>query len=209
MGLRIDIHVHTNRYSGCSDIDPAHLLQRAEQVGLDGLVITEHHYQWTEDELAELREQSGVLGFLLLAGFEYSSSQGDILIYGLNASQVTQFDPGCDPDDIVARACSLGAACVAAHPTRGGMSFDERIFEIPFVAIEVCSIHLKEHEQRLAQQLANTAGVPGIAASDAHALDEVGLYASDFDGTVCCMTDLQQALLHGRFRPTDMRSRKV
>jgi predicted metal-dependent phosphoesterase TrpH len=178
-------------------------------VGLDGLVITEHHYQWTEDELAELREQSGVLGFLLLAGFEYTSSQGDILIYGLNASQATEFPPGHSPEEVVAWARSLGAACVAAHPTRGSMSFDERIFEIPFAAIEVSSIHLREHEQRLAQQLADSAGVPGIAASDAHALDEVGLYKSDFDDAIHSMADLQQALLHGRFRPADIGTEKV
>lgn len=209
MSLRFDIHVHTSRYSTCSRIDPAQLIQQAERVGLDGVVITEHHHQWAEDELAELVEASRVLGFVVLAGFEYSSSRGDVLIYGLNASQAKEFTPGGPPEEAVGRVHSLGGVCVAAHPTRGGMGFDERIFQLPFVAVEVCSIHLEEHEQRLAQRLAMTVELPAIAASDAHDLHEVGCYATDFEDYITSMADLQRALQRGRFCPVDIREGKA
>ena len=86
--------MHTRRYSKCSVIDPDRLIRQAVRVGLDGIVITEHHHQWTDTELAELVAKSGEFGFLALAAFEYTSSQGDLLIYGLKPSQVAEVSAG-------------------------------------------------------------------------------------------------------------------
>ncbi|MBI5093003.1 MAG: PHP domain-containing protein [Candidatus Hydrogenedentes bacterium] len=201
MGFCIDMHMHTRRYSKCSVIDPDGLIRQAVRAGLDGIVITEHHHQWTSAELAELVEKSGEFGFLALAAFEYTSSQGDILIYGLDPSQVDAFHPGGPPEEAVAMAIGLGAVCIAAHPTRAGVSFDERIATLPLHGLEVCSVNLKEHEQRLAAGLAKSLKKPMMASSDAHQIQEVGRYATEFDEPIQSMADLQRAVLHGRFRP--------
>jgi hypothetical protein len=47
MGLIVDVHLHTRRYSRCSRIEPGALIDRAVRAGLDGVVITEHHHQWS------------------------------------------------------------------------------------------------------------------------------------------------------------------
>ncbi len=201
MGLYIDIHVHTRRHSQCSHIDPERLIRQAVRAGLDGLVITEHQYQWSTDELAALAAKSHDPHFLLLAGFEYSTIQGDLLVYGLTTMQAAQFQSGMQPEDAVARVHRLGGVCVAAHPTRAGMGFDERILSMPVDAIEVQSVNLKEHEQRLASQLAQNATLRPIAASDAHQLVDVGRYATEFDTPIQSMTDLHDALLRGTFHP--------
>ena len=202
MGLRIDIHLHTRRHSACSAIDPARLINRAVQVGLDGLVITEHHYQWTREELDELVEASGHPGFLLLAGFEYSSAKGDILIYGLAPEEVRAFVPGGEPEVMLAMAHEMGAVCVAAHPTRAAIPFDERIVDMPFEALEVKSVNLASHEQRLAQKLADNLGRRVTTASDAHRLDDVGAYATEFLTPIQSIDDLRNSLRHGTFRPS-------
>ena len=193
--------MHTRRYSKCSAIDPDRLIQQAVRAGLDGIVITEHHHQWTSEELAELVDKSGEFGFLALAAFEYTSSQGDILIYGLDPSQVDAFQPGGLPEDAAALAANLGAACIAAHPTRDGLGFDERIATLPLHGLEVCSVNLMEHEQRLAASLAQALKKPMMASSDAHQLQDVGRYATEFDDPIQSMADLQRAVLRGRFRP--------
>ncbi len=203
MGLLLDLHVHTKRHSACSQIEPQALIAQAVKKGLDGLVITEHHYQWTEEELADLRDRSDAPGFLLLAGFECSSSQGDILIYGLEPAQAAQFQPGAPPADIVAMACGMNGVCVGAHPTRAGMGFDEHIHELSLDAIEVLSVNMREHEQRLAMSLARASGLRPLAASDAHRINDVGRYVSEFDDVVRSTADLQAALRRGRFRPVD------
>lgn len=206
MGLTMDIHVHTNRYSACSVIEPQQLVRRAVRAGLDGLVITEHGRQWTMIELTELLESANEPHFLLLAGFEYASKQGDILIYGLMPEQVRGFPPGMPPGMAVERAHDLGAVCIAAHPTRACLGFDDAIFSIPFDAIEVQSVNLKEHEQRLAMQLAENTNLPPTAASDAHRIEDVGRYATEFNDPIQTMADLQECLKRGRFRPATLRN---
>jgi predicted metal-dependent phosphoesterase TrpH len=175
----------------------------AVRAGLDGLVITEHHYQWPQEDLDALVAKANTPGFLLLAGFEYSSNHGDILIYGLQPIQAEEFTPGMAPEEAVRLARSLGAAIVAAHPTRAGMGYDDRIATLGFDAMEVRSLNLKEHEQRLAAALAATIGCTPIAASDAHQIYDVGRYATDFLDPIRRMSDLRDALKRGRFQMVD------
>jgi predicted metal-dependent phosphoesterase TrpH len=40
--VEIDLHIHTNRYSGCSNIDAVKLLRKSKEAGLDGIALTEH-----------------------------------------------------------------------------------------------------------------------------------------------------------------------
>lgn len=201
MGLIIDLHLHTRRHSACSVIDESRLIERAVKAGLDGLVITEHHYQWSRRELDELVASSAHPGFLLLAGFEYSSARGDILVYGLEPEQVAEFVPGRQPEIMLARAQALGAVCIAAHPTRAAIPFDERIFDMPFEALEIKSVNLASHEQRLAEKLADDLGRAKTASSDAHRIEDVGRYATEFLDPVQTMADLQNSLRRGTFRP--------
>lgn len=205
MGLIIDLHVHTEAHSPCSRIDPSQLVRQAVRSGLDGLVVTEHYYQWRDKDLAALAAESGDPNFLLLAGFEYGSRCGDILIYGLTCQQANNFPRGMEPEDAVRLAKDLGAFCIGAHPTRGGMGFDERILTMPLDALEVASVNLKEHEQRLARKLANDLRRPVIAASDAHSIHDVGRYATDFDYPVQSVPDLMEAFRLGKFRPAEPR----
>ncbi|HOV73881.1 MAG TPA: PHP domain-containing protein [Candidatus Hydrogenedentes bacterium] len=206
MGLLIDLHVHTRRYSPCSYIDPDLLIRQAVRAGLDGLVITEHHYQWTPDELAALVECSHEAPFLVMAGFEYATARGDLLIYGLDAAEASHFAPGMPPEEAVARVHDRGGVCIAAHPTRAGLGFDERLPNLPIDAIEVRSLNMKEHEQRLAAQLARQAGFRPVAASDAHQLEGVGRYCTDFDTPIQSIADLRNALISGTFRPIGYRT---
>lgn len=202
MEVLIDLHVHTRRYSECSNIDPFRLVGEAVRVGLDGLVLTEHHHQWEADELEELRRASVHPSFLLFSGMEYTSAQGDILIYGLSPETANTFPAFESAGEVVDRVRRLGGLCVAAHPTRAGMGFDSSILEIPFEAIEVRSVNLQPHEQQLARHLAGRLGCPGVAASDAHRLEDVGTYATAFDAPVRSMADLQERLRHGKFKMT-------
>jgi len=200
MGLLFDLHVHTRRYSACSAIDPVKLVARAAKMGLDGVVITEHNRQWTPGEVASLTEQAGEPGLVVLAGFEYTSAQGDLLVYGLEAGAAAEFSPGWEPERAIERVTGLGGVCVAAHPTRACLGFDERILTLDLVAIEVQSVNLKPHEQRLAMKLAEAAGIPAVAASDAHRVAEIGRYRTEFTQVVQSAEELQDALKHGRFR---------
>ena len=204
MSLRIDLHVHTQRHSPCSRIDPEQLIHRAVRAGLYGLAVTEHQYQWSEEDLAALADRAGEAGFALLTGIEYWSSQGDLLFYGLSQGQAMGLQKGLPPEEAVRVVHEMGGVCIAAHPTRAGMGFDERIATLPLDAIEVRSVNLLEHEQRLALHLAGNLGLRCVAGSDAHQLQDVGIYATEFQDPIQSMADLQDALRRGRFRVDDV-----
>ena len=200
MGIILDIHLHTSRHSRCSRIRPEDLIDQAVRAGLDGLVITEHHYQWNQAELSELAAASQHPGFILLSAFEYSSTQGDLLVYGLESHLADEFHPGWPPERAAELVQQYGGVCVAAHPTRAGLGFDERLATLPLVGMEVRSVNLKDHEQRLALRISESMKIPGVAGSDAHDLHDVGRYATEFEDLITCSADLQSALSRGRFQ---------
>lgn len=201
MGLLFDLHFHTSRYSGDSVMDPSQVIAQAVKRGLQGACITEHHALWPQDELDELLAAAHAPGFVLLSGFEYTSSHGDVLIYGLNEEQSKTFVPReLSPDEAVAKAQAWGAACIAAHPTRQGLGFDERIFELPLQGMEVQSCNLDNNEQRLGFKLAEQLDLPKTASSDAHRLEDLGCYATEFLVPIQTLDDLVSALKQGQFR---------
>src|SRR5205807_2515616 len=79
--MKFDLHLHTNRHSPDSIMPPQLMVSRAREIGLDGVVITEHDWLWTEDELDELRAIDP--GLVVLAGVEVSTRQGHFLVYGI------------------------------------------------------------------------------------------------------------------------------
>ncbi|MFP6581849.1 MAG: PHP-associated domain-containing protein [Candidatus Hydrogenedentota bacterium] len=201
MGLLFDIHLHTSRYSGDSTIDPFRLIPQAVKAGLHGIAITEHHRVWPQEELDELVADANEPGFILLSGFEYTSSHGDALIYGLNPDQADTFIPRqLSPAEAVARAHQWGAACVAAHPTRQGLGFDEQLFDIPLEAIEARSCNLNNNEQRLALTLSTDLNLRSTASSDAHRIQDVGKFATEFTLAIQSINDLVATLQNGDFR---------
>jgi len=125
----------------------------------------------------------------------------------LDPVETEAFVPELPPAEAIAMAQARGAVCVAAHPTRAAMGFDEEILTLPLDAIEVRSVNLQPHEQRLAEMLAVQSGRAVIAASDAHRLADVGRYVTEFDDPIQSMSDLQKAFRRGRFRPASMEKR--
>ena len=118
--MKFDHHMHTKRHSPDSEIDPLLLIERAREIGLDGVVITEHDYQWEAGELADLAARAAPLR--VFSGAEISAREGHFLVYGL---------PSLDDVPAGRRAGRPArhrrrhqAAIVAAHPFRWDQPFD-------------------------------------------------------------------------------------
>ena len=84
--MKFDHHMHTKRHSPDSVIDPLLLIERAREIGLDGVVITEHDYQWEAGELADLAARAAPLR--VFSGAEISAREGHFLVYGLPALEL-------------------------------------------------------------------------------------------------------------------------
>ena len=180
---RIDLHVHTNRYSPCAEtLDPEKLGQAASKAGLDGLVLAEHDAMWTEKEVQAL-EQNIDYKIKIYRGVEVSSSDGHFVIIGLK--DMAGIRVGISAAELFAITRKENAVVILAHPYRFGCKskhFLENINWHKWVdAIEVASTcTFGEHEIE-AHRLATEAGLSKVAGSDAHCLSKVGHNYTEFN----------------------------
>jgi predicted metal-dependent phosphoesterase TrpH len=79
-----ELHCHTSEHSSCSHVNAVELIKRAFNLEMQAIVITDHHYQWNDIDLKEIKKRAGVDDiFNVLSGQEsHTSDYGDILVYG-------------------------------------------------------------------------------------------------------------------------------
>lgn len=191
--MKFDLHLHTARHSPDATTDPYELVQAAIKVGLDGIVITEHDYLWTDSELEELR--AAAPGLVILAGVEVTGKGGDVLCYGIT-------NPFALPRGIEWRALTRevhqqGGVCIAAHPYRWGQPFEKILHEqaAEFDGIEVMSKNMDDELRRQAQELLRK--YPHFAQlgnSDSHEPETVGYCYTEFAYKIRTIHDLVAAI---------------
>ena len=202
--MRIDLHVHTAPRSACSYLDPGELVERAVQLKLDGICLTEHQVVWDPEDVQNLARQGGIQIF---RGNEYTTNQGDILVFGF----YEDLKDLLTIEQLHEKVKSAGGFLIAAHPFRGFKTFGigqlqmtveqacmRKVFE--FVdAVEIGNGKVSADENDMARKVAEKLGLSGTGGSDAHRVDEIGKWVTDFEKTVQDERDLVQELLAGRF----------
>jgi predicted metal-dependent phosphoesterase TrpH len=201
--FKLDLHLHTTRFSPCSEMTPEEALSAAKAGGLDGVVMTEHGKNWPEADLAELSRE---FELVVLGGVEITTTAGDILVYG----SCPEFDSIPTPEEL-ADACP-DAFLVAAHPFRGFLLFgfgeldlDEAADRSPLHVvhgIEVTNLKVTPQENTLAARVAERRGLVKIGGSDAHTVSEVGRAWSAFQDRVTTCAELVEALRQGHVKPS-------
>jgi hypothetical protein len=191
--MKFDLHMHTARHSPDADSDPFDLVSAAIKAGLDGIVITEHDWLWTEKELEELRTFAPQL--VILAGVEVTGRGGDVLCYGIS-------DPFAVPrgiawPELCREVHRQGGACVAAHPNRWNQPFEKLIADLKpeLDGIEVMSNNmdtdLRKKAQKLLQKFPEFAQ---LGNSDSHQPETVGCCYTEFDADIRTNADLVAAI---------------
>ena len=146
---------------------PGEIVNRAKQLGIGGIAITDHDSvnSWKEGAL-EARKQ----GILFIPASEISSSNGHILGFGLTEA----VRPGLGVGETVDRIRAQGGIAVAAHPfdIKGdGIKYGIRKTD----AVEAFNaVALDRLTNRFCERKARKLGKPMIAGSDAHTLDMIG-----------------------------------
>lgn len=167
ISLQIDLHVHSEgSYDGSEPVDL--VLEHAADIGLDGVVITDHDTITESLRAAELASEYGLVG---IPGVEVSTAHGHLLAIG-----VEEMPPRRAPyDETVEWVRDHGGVAIVPHPfqrTRHGV----RKKNIPDVdAVEAFNAWLfTGYKNRRARRFADAFGYPTVAASDAHTLPYVG-----------------------------------
>jgi predicted metal-dependent phosphoesterase TrpH len=197
--MKIDHHLHTARHSPDSSIDPLAMIERAREVGLDGLVITEHDYQWEEGELSELARRAAPLR--VFSGAEVSAREGHFLVYGLPT--LDDAPPGIRLAELLRLVRDHDAAIVAAHPFRWDQPFDVIVagHGPKFDAIELVSKNVSPETRARAEVLLRRHPMGATGSSDAHEVETLGCYFTEFDRPIETIGDFVAALRARAGRP--------
>ncbi|MCI0438163.1 MAG: PHP domain-containing protein [Chloroflexi bacterium] len=210
----IDIHTHTAHKSDDSLLGVDELIEQAKKVGLDGICLTDHDRFWDHDEIRLL---SRAHGFLVIPGCEVTTEAGHLLTFGL-----TGYVFGMHAASFVRRLVDrAGGAAVVAHPYRrfywkhahtNGDSYNEMldracrndVFRM-VEAIDVLNGRGAEQENAFSSEIARRFDLKGVGASDAHKLEDIGTYATEFERRISGLEDFIAELRAGRFRPIALR----
>lgn len=192
------MHCHTSEHSQCSSVHAVALLERLYRSGLQGVVLTDHHFVWPEKELTEMKKMAGVPDhFIVLSGQEVSTRHnGDTLVYGVSESIPKKTELKWIRDSYPA------AALVMAHPYRNGEKPTVDLLLDPlYDAIEIFSSNHSVAENMRALRDWHHYKFTALAGTDSHAVTYAGLYPTLFDHPVDSIEELVEDLKKGRCRP--------
>ncbi len=199
MGLA-DLHLHTiYSYDGTAPV--VSVLERAKDIGLDVIAITDH------DEIRGAliaAERAPKYGIEVIPGIEITTAEGDLL--ALNVTQ--KIERGLSLLKTVRAVREQHGFCIAPHPTATGMGMKSlswhtlsEAIRIPgltntLVAIETYNATTLDREgNHYADLLADRYHISKVGNSDAHILDAIGLGMTEFPGSTA--DELKTALRKG------------
>ncbi len=195
----IDLHNHTFPKSSCSYLEPAELVQRAKDLGLDGICLTEHNRVWPSADVESLERQ---YDFLVLRGMEVSTEFGHVLVFGLE-EDVRGFVYVKRLREIVT---AVGGVMILAHPFRNRFGDPTRSEMAPiFDAFELLNGGDFTLSMPVGRYPEPEPGLKATGGSDAHALREIGTCATEFDAEIGNENDLIEALKGNGYRPKRLR----
>jgi predicted metal-dependent phosphoesterase TrpH len=212
--MLIDFHVHTTRGSADSNLDPFALVDQAQQVGLDGVCITEHDYLWTDPKIDDYARERAVV---LFRGIEVTTEWGHIGAFGLD-----QYIGGIYKVKELRRIIDdADGFLIANHPFR--YRLDPRfqsIHKTPAIdradpaaavaalevlqyvdAIEVVNGACSEDENLFAYAVAQHLKYKAVGGSDSHSASSLGCALTVLERPVSTVRELIEELKAGRYQP--------
>ena len=210
-GFVVDLHVHSFPASPCATDDIDEMIIEAKRIGLNAICITDHNHLWSREKIETLSRKHE---FPVFRGNEITTDQGDMVVFGFYEDI-----QGIIPiEDLQRKVAQVGGFIIAAHPFRGFKTFStaqlgltpDKASQRPLFksvgAMEVLNGKVTPAENDFARQVAAELGLPCTGGSDAHAVGEVGQYATEFDVPVRDEEELVAALRSGDYQPVVFRS---
>jgi len=164
--IRVDLHVHTT-YSSDASIQPKTIVEQLyAHPFIKAVTITDHNT--VEGYYKVQKLASTYQDILIIPGVEVSTIEGDLIVLG-----VAELPP--EPwtvENVIDFARKREALTIAAHPYRAyGLGDLTKNYDVD--AIEVLNGVSSSHVNKLAENLAKAMGLPGVAGSDAHQVNEL------------------------------------
>lgn len=187
MIMIIDMHIHTH-FSPCSEIDIQSLIQRARTIGLDGICITDHDTTASRHRLQDISDRSGLC---VIVGMEYTTAQGDFLVF----SHADEIPKGMDAWDLLKWSRKNDSVGILAHPYRKSRPAEASIIDSSPI-IETMNGRNNSYENDLTRDwmASRGKGSRGTGGSDAHTIHEVGKVVTVFEKNIYGVEELIREL---------------
>ena len=164
--IRADLHIHTT-YSPDASINPKTIVnQLYAHPYIKAIAITDHNTTKGYHKVRKLA--SAYEDILIIPGIEVSTTEGDIIILGITEPPPRPWTP----ENIINYTKQQNGITVAAHPYRA-YGLGDLAKNYDFDAIEILNGISTPQANKMAQKLAKTMSLPGVAGSDAHRVDEM------------------------------------
>jgi predicted metal-dependent phosphoesterase TrpH len=164
--VNVDLHVHTT-YSFDSSIQPKTIVEQLyAHPFIKAVAITDHNRVEGYYKVKQLA--SAYPDILIIPGVEITSVKGDLIVLG-----VAELPPQpWTVENVVDFAKERQSLVIVAHPYRAyGLGDLAKNYDVD--AIEVLNGALPAQLNRMAENLAKEMGLPGVAGSDAHNVNEL------------------------------------
>jgi predicted metal-dependent phosphoesterase TrpH len=171
--MKFDLHIHSNYSDGHANVKE--IVQAAKRRGLDGIAITDHDtMKGIPAAKKYIKEKK--LDLLLIPGIEVNTSEGHLLILGVDRPPQKKRSP----EETIEEAHDLGGIANVPHPYH---PFRHALGRIPDAdAVEVYnSKHLFGLANGRAKLEASRRGMTMVAGSDSHFAETVGLGVTEIE----------------------------
>lgn len=199
--VKIDLHNHSV-YSDDSTVDPAESIERAIELGLEGIAFTEHNSYEASEPVERLRERCNGR-IMVFRGAEYAAAEGHVLIFGIRNDRLFGIGPQGPVQDIIRVVREQRGVVIIPHPYREWSLMRADIGSLDGIcAIETYNHHNNRAENEKAARAARVLRLPTTGGSDSHIVEEVGGCYTEFFISVSYATFID-ALRSGRYRGVD------
>lgn len=195
--MKIELHCHTTRYSGCAVASPEELLTEASRLGYEALFFTEHDAVWPERKLRAMRKR--FQGIRIFGGVEVTLITGEhLLVLGTSDAEFTRL--GNRPGDLLSKARRAGCLTVLAHPFRWQGAHDLLLNGRRPDAMEYLSCNHQGTAAADSLALAGELSLPVVNAGDVHDLDMLGQCWIRSDRPIETNGDIREVVVNGAYR---------
>jgi hypothetical protein len=191
--IQADLHIHT-KYSFDSSINPKSLVDELySHKSIKVIAITDHN---TVEGYRKVRElASAYSDILVIPGIEIGTPMGDLIVLGTDEAPPKPWDV----NDVISFAKEKDGVVIVPHPYREyGLGSSAKLYAVD--AIETLNGSTSLHANKLAKTLANEMGLPGVAGSDAHNIDELWTVRNEIQASLD-VDEVLRAIKNGLVKP--------
>ncbi len=192
--MKVELHLHTSRYSACSKATPAELMERMIQAGYEAVFITEHDAVWGSSEIAQL--QAGFPDISIFPGIEISIGQQGmqhLLVLGTTDPVYMRLD---ETKDILEKARAERHLTVLAHPFRWEQGAAMLADGLRPDAMEHLTNNHTPGMAKISIAAAERLDMPLVNSGDVHGLDFLNRFWIETDQPIIKASDIRPAVLN-------------